>query len=87
MNPITRILVKLGLMKEPTIETIVSPISKIQANLEAYAADQARRAEIEAENASKLLETSKKRSTAAFDARALAERYSGFAKISAIAAE
>lgn len=87
MNPITRLFIKLGFIKEQTIQTIVSPISKIQAKLESFAADQAKLAEFEAENTSKLIEASKKRNGAAREARELAERYSGFAKISAIAAE
>lgn len=76
MNILNRLLIILGLKREPTIERITSPMATIVRKLEVYAADQAARAEADEKAAADLLAKSRKETACACDARSLAGRYS-----------
>lgn len=76
MNIIDTILKLLGLKKEPTIESITSPMAKIVSRLEQYAVEQSKRAEADEKLAAELIEKSRRESACATDARCLADRYS-----------
>ena len=76
MTLLMKLLVALRLRKEPTIETITSPMGKIVAKLTAYAEAQKAQADLDAEAALKLKEQSDAEAKAAQEALALSARYS-----------
>jgi hypothetical protein len=73
---IENLLKLLGLWKEPTIETITSPMAQIVRKLEDYALAQSVRAEADEKLAADLIRKSREESARATDARCLADRYS-----------
>lgn len=75
MNTLQKILKLLGLIKEPTIESITSPMARIVTKLENYAVEQSRRAEADERLAAEMAEKAKREAACACDARALADRY------------
>lgn len=75
MNLIRRFFLMFGLAKEPTIDSITSPMAKIVAKLESYAQEQTKRAETDAEAADRLVAKSVDEARAAKEAMSLAGRY------------
>lgn len=75
MKALRRLLVRLGLKREPSLAEITSPVAKILAELRDYADAKTDLACRDAEAAERLRDKSNEEAKAAQEARALSDRY------------